>query len=111
MTQPESRLSRRIQQALRLEGWFCYKNHGNEFTLAGLPDITVCAEGYFIALETKMPEKRTNTSVRQDFVMGQIIEAGGYAQVVCSPEEAVEVVHNVLRARRRASSGAARKKS
>lgn len=64
--------------------------------MAGLPDIIVCADGYFIGLETKMPDKRHNTSGRQDFVHDQIRLAGGQAFVVTSREEALEVVRWVL---------------
>lgn len=91
MTQPESKLSRAIMKALRLSGYFCFKVHGNEVMMAGLPDIIVCAGGKFIGLETKMPGKHQNTSMRQDFVHGQIRAAGGIAEVVTSVEEALDV--------------------
>lgn len=101
MSQPESRLSREIMKNLRLEGWFCFKVHGNEHTMAGLPDIIVCAEGLFIGLETKMPSKRDNTSPRQDYVHELIREAGGTAVVVTSVVEAVSVVRRALAASRK----------
>lgn len=97
MAQRESKLSRDIMKALRLEGWFCFKVHGSEHMMAGLPDIIVCAEGYFIGLETKHPETRGATSARQDYVHCLITEAGGKAQVVTSPAEAVAVVRAWLR--------------
>lgn len=96
MSQPESRLSRDIIKALRMEGWFAFKVHGSEYMMAGLPDIVVCAEGHFIGLETKMPGKRTNTSPRQDYVHGLISEAGGGVTVVCSVVEAVEFVRSIV---------------
>ena len=101
MSQPESNLSRKIMARLRLEGWFCFKIHGNEHMMSGLPDIVVCAEGVFIGLETKMPAKRANTSKRQDYVHARIIDAGGYSRVVCSAEEAVLVVAEAIAAEAR----------
>lgn len=98
MTQPESKLSRKIMDALRLQKWFCFKVHGSEYMMAGLPDIVVCAEGRFIGLETKLPHQRSNTSPRQDYVHQQIRDAGGAAHVVCSPEEAIAIVREVLSA-------------
>lgn len=92
MSQPESKLSRQIMTALRIEGYFCFKVHGSDTMMAGLPDIIVCAAGLFIGLETKMPGKRTNTSPRQRYVHEQIIEAGGQAYVVTSVQEALSVV-------------------
>jgi hypothetical protein len=96
MSQPESALSRRIMNALRAEGYFCNKNHGNEHMMAGLPDITVCAEGLYITLETKLPSKRHNTSPRQEFVHEQIRAAGGIAEVVTSVDEALAVVRRAI---------------
>lgn len=96
MAQRESKLSREIMKALRAEGWFCFKVHGSEFTMAGLPDIIVCAEGKFIGLETKLPDKRTNTSARQDYVHDKIRAAGGEAHVVSSVAEAVELVRRAI---------------
>ena len=96
MSQPESKLSRKIMDRLRLEGYFCFKVHGSEFMMAGLPDIIVCAEGRFIGLETKLPSTRGNVSPRQAYVHSQIQNAGGIATVVCSPQEALDVVQEVL---------------
>lgn len=96
MSQPEAKLSRRIMEALRLEGYFCFKVHGSEFMMAGLPDIICCAEGKFIGLETKMPQSRGNVSPRQTYVHSQIENAGGVAHVVCSPQEALNVVHAAI---------------
>jgi len=84
--------------ALRLEGYFCYKNHGSEFMMAGLPDITVCAKGLFIGLETKLPSTRGNVSPMQSLVHSKIENAGGVARVVCSPAEALKVVKEALAA-------------
>jgi hypothetical protein len=96
MTQRESRRSMKIQKALRARGWFCFKVHGSEYMMAGLPDIVVCAEGVFVGLETKHPETRNDTSPRQDYVHSKIRQAGGTAVVVCSPAEAVRAVEKAL---------------
>jgi hypothetical protein len=98
MTQPESKLSRKIMKELRLHGYFCFKIHGGPTMMAGLPDIIVCAEGRFIGLETKMPDDRNNTSVVQDLVHDRIRDSGGVAKVVCSPHEALRVVRRALTA-------------
>jgi hypothetical protein len=96
-TQPETRLQRKIQTAIKAAGYFVFKVHGSEYMMAGLPDLIVCAEGYFIGLEVKLPATRSNTSARQDYVIGLINDAGGKAAVVCSPEEAIEVIETTLR--------------
>lgn len=96
MSQAESKLSRKIMEALRAEGHFAFKVHGSEFMMAGLPDIIVCARGLFIGLETKLPSTRGNVSPRQALVHSQIENAGGMARVVCSPQEALDVVKAAL---------------
>lgn len=96
MSQRESALSRRIMEALRLEGYFCFKVHGSEYMMAGLPDIIVCAEGKFIGLETKLPESRGNVSPVQRLVHTKIENAGGVAEVVCSIPEALSAVRKAL---------------
>ena len=98
MCQPESKLSRRIMEKLRANGYFVFKVHGSEFMMSGLPDLIVCAEGKFIGLETKLPSTRNNVSPRQSLVHSQIQHAGGHASVVCSPDEAVRRVEEVLSA-------------
>jgi hypothetical protein len=96
MAQAEARISRAIMTDLRGLGHFCFKVHGSEHMMAGLPDIIVCAEGHFIGLETKRPTERFHTSPRQDYVHGLISESGGHAFVVTSVQEAREAVESVL---------------
>ena len=103
MAQGESKLSRDIMEAMRLEGWFCFKAHGNEFMMAGLPDIICCADGLFVGLETKKPEARNKEDAHvrnQKRVQAKIRAAGGCSQPVTSVEEAIEVVELALRRRR-----------
>lgn len=64
--------------------------------MAGLPDIIGCYKGRFVAFETKNPEKRSNTSVRQDYVHGLIKKAGGLVAVIVTPEEAIELLDEVI---------------
>ena len=94
--QGESKLSGGIIKALnRMPHTFAWKNHGSEFTLAGLPDIVVCHRGLFIALETKMPGQRDNVSPVQQVVHQQLREAGGRIHVVCSIAEAVDAIQKL----------------
>jgi hypothetical protein len=95
MSQPESRLQRKIQDALKLEfgfNLFIFKIWGNERMLAGLPDLIGCLNGKFFGLEVKLPENRGKTSARQEYVAALIERAGGFWGVVCSAEEAMSVL-------------------
>ena len=95
MTQKESGLSKRIAVALRAEGAFVFKVWGSEYMMAGLPDLIGCYKGKFFGFEVKLPEKRKNVSLIQHRVMQKIREAGGYAQVICTVMEAVELLEQV----------------
>lgn len=99
MAQAEAKLSRKIMDALRLQKHFCFKVHGSEYMMAGLPDIIVCAQGLFIGLEVKLPLTRGNVSPVQKHVHTKIEAAEGVARVVCSPEEALQVVEEALNER------------
>lgn len=93
--QREARLSQNIMKALRAKGIFCFKVHGSETMMSGLPDIVACVEGKFLGLETKHPETRSHTSPRQDYVHNMIRLSGGKCEVVCSVAEALEVVQEL----------------
>lgn len=95
MAQRESSLSRTLIAELKGRGAFCFKVWGSEHMMAGLPDIIGCYKGKFFALETKLPEKRSNTSVRQEYVMGLIRKAGGYAQVVCTVQDVRQALSQI----------------
>jgi len=83
-------------ERLRQEGWFCFKIHGSEHMMAGLPDIVVCADGFFIGLETKRPETRDDVSPIQNLRHAQIRQSAGFVAVVCSVNEALETVKTYL---------------
>ena len=96
MGQAESRLSRKIMKKLRTKGYFVFKIHGGPTMMAGLPDIICCVRGRFVALETKMPDKRENTSMIQRVVHAKIRAAGGVVEVVTSEREALRVCARVV---------------
>lgn len=97
-TQPETRLQRRIQKALRAKfpnSWW-FKVWGGPFQSAGIPDLVGCVEGLFVALEVKMPKKRSNTSAIQEETINDISNAGGIAGVVTSPQEAIDLINDAF---------------
>lgn len=95
MAQPESRLSRRIMQALRDEygrDLWCFKVHGGPMHPAGTPDIIGVVHGCFFAIETKMPRKDSQPSERQLFIMSRVRRAGGIVDVARSVPDALNIV-------------------
>lgn len=95
MSQRESKLSRDIMDALRKEGVFCFKVHGSEYMMVGLPDIVACCDGQFIGLETKNPGSERQFKKAQALRQSQIRNAGGVAEMVTSVEQALTVIRRV----------------
>ena len=92
MSGPEARIQRDIQKAMVERGVFCFKVHGNEHMMAGLPDLICCVEGIYLGLEVKTPSTQGDVSPRQFRVHTQIDEAGGLAAVVWSADQACQIV-------------------
>lgn len=97
MKKRETRLVAAIRRALRREvGGFWFKVHGGPFQKAGIPDILGCVSGIFFGLEVKVPRKGRVSDIQVETI-ADICEQGGYAEVVTSPEEAVDYVKRSLR--------------
>jgi hypothetical protein len=101
MAQRESRLSRQIMKTLRteLKPCFCFKVHGSEFMMAGLPDIVGVCRGLFFSIETKVAGKEGNVSAVQELVHAKIRRAGGIVIVTSSASDALEQLRSQLESR------------
>ena len=63
-------------------------------TKAGVPDLLVCYEGKFIAIEVKTPETRNNVSALQSYNLSKIENASGYSLVAWSVEMVKEFLED-----------------
>ena len=84
----EAALRQRIVTALRAEG--CYVLTTTGVVAAGTPDLLVCREGRFIALEIKVPGNYATARQRHELLV--VRRAGGRAEVVKSVAEALNAV-------------------
>lgn len=91
--QPESKLSTAIMKKWRTYGVFCYKVHGGEFQMAGIPDISGTYMGQSVWCETKMPGNKT--SLVQDVRINQIRKAGGHVVVAYNVTEAAAMIQHL----------------
>jgi hypothetical protein len=69
---------------------FCWKQHGGQFTAAGLPDIICCIGGRFIAFEVKTATGKLTKL--QESAIARINAAGGEAHKVTSIEDVIEII-------------------
>lgn len=91
--QPEAKLSTNIMKKWRAMGAFCYKVHGGEFQMSGVPDISGTYLGLSVWCETKMPGNKT--SLVQDVRINQIRAAGGHVVIAYSAAEAVQMLEHI----------------
>lgn len=96
MAQGESKLSRAIMDTIRARGGFAFKIHGSVMMMIGLPDIIACYRGFFIALETKVPEGKGPEPAQRHRIR-QIRAAGGISYVVRSVRQATRVMDAIDR--------------
>lgn len=92
MSGPEARIQQRIHKALTARGVFCFKIHGSESMMAGLPDLICCVDGKFLGLEVKTPLTLDNVSPRQRYVKGLIEASSGQCHIVASIADAMAII-------------------
>lgn len=82
MATPEGRVKDAVKRRLKELGvwWYCPVQNG--MGVVGIPDFICCADGRFVAIETKAPGKRSNTSANQDARIREIRGANGIAVVI-----------------------------
>jgi len=88
--QTEASIVRSIVNHLRQRGYWYIKTWGAGFGRGGVPDIIVCADGRFVALEVKNEAGRV--SKLQELEARHIRKSGGAVEVVRSLDEAIAVL-------------------
>jgi len=85
--QSEASIVRSIVSHCRRRGFWFIKTWGAGFGRGGVPDLIVCADGRFVALEVK--NEAGKVSKLQDLEMRQIEKSGGAVQVIRTLDEAI----------------------
>lgn len=77
----EKNFENRVKNFLKAQGcWFIKYWGGGQFTKAGVPDLFLCCNGRFIAVELKAPDGKP--SPLQLYTIEEIKKAGGIALVL-----------------------------
>lgn len=82
MMTPEGRVKAAVKKWLTARGYYFYMPVSRGMGRVGAPDFFVCADGYFVGIETKAPGKIGNTTANQDRELAAIRAANGIAVVV-----------------------------
>lgn len=91
MAQPEARLSKKIVDKLKTHGAFASKIHGGPMQAGGLPDVVGCYNGFFFAIEVKIPGREGTLTPRQAAKLAQIQKTGGRVGVATNVLQALEI--------------------
>lgn len=90
----EKTITAKIFQFLKtVPDCFAWKEHGDMYGTAGLPDIICCIGGRFIAFEVKTPSGKL--SKLQEITIRKIKEAKGEAYKVTSVEETKVILQSL----------------
>ena len=77
----EKNFENRVKKFLEDQGcWFIKYWGGGQFTKSGIPDLLVCCNGHFLAVELKAP--KGTPSELQLYTIEEIKKAGGIALVL-----------------------------
>ena len=87
MVNEETILTRRIVRELEAAGALCYKICGNQYQVAGLPDLYVAKNGVSVWMEIKTPKGRLRKI--QEARIAQMQRHGVPVAVIRAPEEAI----------------------
>lgn len=96
MQKPESRLQRKIRDALvKNFGGLWDKIHGGPYQSAGIGDIVGCCRGRYFNIEVKMPgNKPTELQAKR---IRDVNANGGCGAWVDSVEDAIDVVNEYFK--------------
>lgn len=88
--QEETKVQKAIQNYIRSIGGYCFKEHADMFSRAGIPDIICCVKGRFIGIEAKDGD---NTASDLQIANGILIKKAGGLFIIA---KSVEEVQNLL---------------
>ena len=89
---PEGKVKEACKKYLKAIGAWFFMPVSNGMGQVGIPDIICCYKGMFLAIETKAPGKRANTTPNQDRVIEAIKGADGWAIVVDNVDQLHEFI-------------------
>jgi hypothetical protein len=92
---PEGKVKDACKKYLKSIGAWFFMPVSNGMGQVGIPDIICCYKGMFIAVETKAPGKRNQTTANQDRVIDAIKVADGWAIVVDNVDQLEEFITSI----------------
>jgi Holliday junction resolvase len=79
-----------IKKWLTTNGFYFFSAAAGPFSVHGVPDIIVCANGNFVGIEVKAPGKEDNLTANQKLHQRRIKDNGGVAIVASSVDHVIQ---------------------
>lgn len=92
---PEGRVKDAVKKELKARGIWYFMPMQNGFGVVGISDFICCWRGTFLAIETKAPGKRNNTTPNQDRVLKEIEKHGGISIVVDDVNQLIKFLEDI----------------
>jgi len=93
---PEGKVKDAVKKVLNKHGVWYFMPMQNGFGVVGIPDFICCWNGHFLAVETKAPGKRVQTTENQKRRIEEIQGHGGFTIVVDDAKQLEDYI-NFLR--------------
>jgi hypothetical protein len=97
---PEGKVKKDVKAWLKARGIWFYMPVQNGMGVVGIPDLICCWGGKFLAIETKAPGKRSQTTANQEARIDEIRAARGWAIVVDDVSQLDELEKEINEPRR-----------
>ena len=91
---PEGKVKDAVKKELRKRDIWYFMPMQNGFGVVGIPDFICCWEGKFLAIETKAPGKRGQTTANQDRIISEIKDHWGKALVVDDVSQLIDYLED-----------------
>lgn len=91
---PEGKVKADVKKVLNARDIWYFMPMQNGFGVVGIPDFICCWKGQFLAIETKAPGKRGDTTPNQDRKLQEIKDHGGWAIVVDDVNQLIEYLNH-----------------
>ena len=89
----ESSLVKKIQSYCKKNNIWCVKIWGGGYQSGGIPDLILCVDGLFVAIETKVDDNKL--SCLQEYNIKKIRQSNGEAAEIRSMEEFMDLINKV----------------
>lgn len=109
MATPEGKVKAKCKRVLKDFGIHYFMPMQNGFGIVGVSDIICCWNGWYLAIETKAPGKKSGVTANQANFLKQVQSNGGLALVIDDAEELRGILMDILTLRKEQADNATHK--